>query len=62
MAKKKWIPLERQQKLKGKQRMSKDLTARRYDELKKSGMTQKQATLMIGKLVLSFYGIDYVRR
>jgi len=44
-----------------KQRMSKDLTMRRYDELRKSGMTKEEATMRIGQLLLNFYEIDWIK-
>lgn len=43
-----------------KQRMSKYLTMRRYDELRKGGMNKQEATMRIGQLLLNFYEIDWV--
>lgn len=42
-----------------KQRISKDLTMRRYDEFRKGGMNKEEATMRMGQLLLEFYGIDW---
>ena len=41
--------------------MSRQLVARRYDELRKSDLSKKQATMRIGQLVLNFYKIDWFK-
>ena len=41
--------------------MSKDLTRRRYIELRKGGMTKEEATIRIGQLILNFYKIDWYK-
>ena len=44
-----------------KQPISKNLIHRRYDELRKGGMTKEEATMRIGQLVLNFYKIEWSR-
>jgi len=41
-----------------KQRISKDLVRRRYDELLKSGLPREEVVMIIGQMILNFYGID----
>ena len=42
-----------------KQRISKNLVSRRYNELLKCGFSKEKATMRIGQLVLNFYRIDW---
>ena len=44
-----------------KQRISRNLTMRRYDELRKGGMNKQEATMRMGQLLLNFYEIDWTK-
>jgi len=41
-----------------KQRISYDLIRRRYSEMRKGGMSKKQATYRMGRMLLKYYNIE----